>query len=275
MKHIVWIMMMLVLLVACGANDNNTDADVTLEPSQIAANIRVTPVLTATLPRPTSEAVLLQRNPTQAQIETSPSPAATEVAQASATQAASPTPPITIPTIEPSPLPTSNHVDIQTLVENPNLLLAVNLESTCFLADDFIPFQLTVTSLETQPIYFYKSGQWKLSINNSPLGPQLTSRDPTLRDEFVDIPPNESFSIEEEDLGLWVLSLGPDSGIPFTPTGLGLPTGDYWVTFVYSNDQDGLKEQIDGTYLLDRAAWQGTAVAPEVQFKVVSDLADC
>jgi hypothetical protein len=268
-------------LVACtGDDEDSSSADATLEPSQIAADLRVTPDFTATSTRPAPEPVQLSPRQTALPIRTAVTPtlARTQVAAAQVITT-TPTIPTVVATTTPSatvaPSPTSNHDEIVKLVENPNLLLKMEVDTVCFLAEDFIPFRLTVTSFETQPIYFYKEGRWMLSINNSPVGPQLTSREPTLRDEFVEIPPNQSYATEYEDLGLWVLSLGPDSGIPFTTTGLGLPMGDYWVTFVYNNDQDGLSEQVDGTYLLDRPAWRGTAVAQEVRFRVVNDLAEC
>lgn len=233
--------------------------DVTLEPSQIAANLRTTPAATPTQPPATPEAVSL--SPIQA------AQAATAAVPATAA-----------PTLQPSPAlptPTSNAAELKAMTENPNLIAVMEMDAECFLANDYIPFRLKVISLETQPIYFYKNGKWLLSINNSPLGPQLASLEPTLREDFVTIEPNESYEQVEEDLGLWVLSLGPDSGIPLTPTGVGLPVGEYWVTFMYNNDQDGLTEQVDGTYLIDKAAWRGTAVAEEVRFKVVEDLAQC
>jgi hypothetical protein len=195
-------------------------------------------------------------------------PQATEAAPE---QAAQPT----APPADVAPTPTSNTEEIQVLTDNPTLAIQVEMDTTCFLAEDFIPFRFVVTSLETAPIYFYRSGRWRLSINNSPLGPDLSSLEPTIRDDFVELEPGGTFVQEEEDLGLWALSLGPNAGVPTSPTGLGLPAGNYWVTFVYDNDQDGLREQPDGTFLIDRAAWRGTVVAPEVRFTVVENLSEC
>ncbi len=173
-------------------------------------------------------------------------------------------------------MPPSNAPELQALVDNPNLLLTAEFpDGECYLAGDFIPFRLVARSFETAPIYFYTEGKWMLSINNSPIGPQLASREPTARDEFVELPTNEAYTRQEEDLGLWVQSLGMESGIAFSETGIGLPAGQYWVSFLYNNDQDGLTEQVGGFYLIERAAWRGTAVAAEVRLHVVDDLTLC
>jgi hypothetical protein len=161
------------------------------------------------------------------------------------------------------------------LAQNPTLVLQLKLDTPCFLAEEPIGFRLEILSLETAPIYFYREGQWQLSLNNSPLGPSLAPRVPSAREEFVDLLPKQTLTRQEEDLGLWVMSLGPEMLRLATSTGLGLPAGDYWVTFVYRNDQDGLTEQFDGRFLIDRAAWRGVLVAPEVRFKVVTDLTAC
>jgi len=258
---------LVVLLVAAACNQvdsNNALPDITLEPTQIVANLRPSPQPSPTRAAP--DPVLLARGAT-GESDTATPPETTTIEtdiEPSAT-----------PAIEPTPMPTSNAPELQALLENPTLLLTTEMEATCFLAGDFIPFRLVVRSLETANIYFYKNGRWLFSINNSPPGPQLTSREPTLRDEFVDLPPNEIYIQDEEDLGLWVLSLGPSAGDLVSPTGLGLPAGDYWVTFLYNNDQDGLREQFGGTYLIEKAAWRGTVVAPEVRFRVVNDLSEC
>lgn len=244
--------LLLLALVAC-SSATTTDPAVTLQPSQIAANLRPDSTPTATEP---PQAILLERAASPV-VETSPAAAQTA------------------PTEIAVPLPTSIAPELQAMSDNSTLLLTMEMDTACFLAEDFIPFRLIVRSLELEPIYFYRNGRWMMSINNSPVGPQLTSRVPTLRDEFVNLPPNETYVQEEEDLGLWVLSLGPDTITLASPTGIGLPPGDYWVTFIYNNDQDGLTQQPDGSYLIDRAAWRGTIVAPEVRFKVVNDLSQC
>jgi hypothetical protein len=263
-------------LAACNVNDaSGPRMDVTLNPSPIAQyDFRTgsTPTLT-----PEPQAVILAPRP-----GVLPPTPVDDAAPPTPDEAASPVPDQAAqPTITPAddgssePVPASNFEEIQALSDNPTLVVSMEMEATCFLAGDFIPFSLNVTSLETQSIYFYRNGRWRLSINNSTLGPELSSLEPTIRDDFVDLQPSDTYIQEEEDLGGWVLSLGPNSGLPISPTGLGLPAGDYWVTFVYDNDQDGLREQPDGTFLIDRAAWRGTIVAREVRFTVVNDLSEC
>lgn len=258
------------MLAACNVDDAaGPRTDVTLDPSPIARyDFRSRPT-----PTPTSapETVILAPRPGVLP----PTPADQQVA--------SPTPPSaddTPPTPDEAaqsagPTPTSNSEEIQALTDNPTLIVEIEMDATCFAAGDFIPFRMTVTSLETAQIYFYRNGRWRLSINNSPLGPELSSLEPTIREDFVELQPGDTYIQEEEDLGGWVLSLGPNAGIPPSPTGLGLPPGEYWVTFAYDNDQDGLREQPDGTFLIDRAAWRGTIVTPEVRFSVVDDLSEC
>jgi len=257
----------LLFMAACNfSTGQSAQTDVTLEPSRVAAMMYVPITPTVTLTKPAPEPVMLSGDsPVVVSTPQSDQPVATEDV---ATQEEAPT---DIPT----PEPTSNHEELAALRDNPNLEIAVQMDEQCFLENDFIPFNLTVTSRETDSIYFYRHGRWLLSINNSPAGPQLASMEPTIRDDFIDLTPNETYTQEEEDLGLWVLSLGPESGIPFTPTGIGLPAGDYWVTFLYTNDQDGLKEQPDGTYLIEKTAWRGTVVTPEIRLKVVDDLSKC
>lgn len=270
-----------IILAAACTTESETLDPITLEPSQIAANLRQDALLSPTATRPTPEPLIISRLPLSTGEATAENPppavVGTEIVDL---LLASPTPPVTVEstlaqTLEPTPLPTSNAESLQALVDNPNILLTAQLDTECFLAGDFIPFRLTALSLESEPIYFYREAKWMVSINNSPVGPQLASRIPTTRDEFVNVPPNETYVRQEEDLGLWVQSLGPDSGIAFSETGIGLPAGEYWVTFVYSNDQDGLQQQVDGSYLIDRAAWRGTAVAREIRLRVVSDLSQC
>ena len=252
----------MLFMAACNfSTGSSTRTDVTLEPSRVAAMYYVPITPTATQTKPTPEPVLLSGDTSA--IADTPQPAETEAALPA--------------TVAPADIlePTSNHEELEALRDNPNLEISMQIDGECFLENDFIPFELTVTSLEIEPIYFYKNGRWLLSINNSPPGPQLASMEPTIRDDFIDLAPNETYTQEEEDLGLWVLSLGPESGVPFTPTGIGLPVGDYRVTFLYTSDQDGLKEQPDGTYLIEKAAWRGTAVTPEVRLRVVDDLSKC
>jgi hypothetical protein len=252
------------LLVGCNVNDSaGPRMDVTLEPSSIAQY----EFREADMPAESAEPVTVILAPRPGVLEPTSAPQATES-----------TAPNAAPTNDPVsavPTPTSNAAEIQAITDNPTLAVTMEMDTTCFLANDFIPFRLNVTSLETAPIYFYRNGRWRLSINNSPLGPELSSLGPTIRDDFVELQPGGTFVQEEEDLGLWALSLGPNAGVPSSPSGLGLPAGNYWVTFVYDNDQDGLREQPDGTFLIDRAAWRGTVVAPEMRFSVVEDITEC
>lgn len=269
------LMMSLLILVACQAEDENPAN--TLPPSQIAAYAPLNPTpASATAgavidlsarrtprasPPPASTALTVPTF-TPSSGEAQPGEAAPAATQEETAQASAPT-------------PTSNYDSLEARRQNTNLIVQAELENTCVLAGELIPFSLTITNISAESLYFYTEAQWQISINNSPVGPQLAPREPTLREEFVEILPNEAYTRSEEDLGLWVLSLGPESGISFSPTGLGLPAGEYWVTFLISNAQDGLTEQPDGTFLIDRAAWQGTALSQEVRFKVVDDLDDC
>ena len=275
------------MLTACNVDDSaGPRTDVTLDPSPIAQyDFRSRPT-----PTPTSEpetVILAPRpgvlppTPADGQIVedvVSPTPdeavpPAAEDSQPTLDEAAQQAPDGADQNV--GPTPTSNFEEIQALTDNPTLVVEMEMDTTCFAAGDFIPFRMTITSLETAPIYFYRNGRWRLSVNNSPLGPELSSLEPTIRDDFVDLQPGDTYIQEEEDLGGWALSLGSNSGIPSSPTGLGLPAGEYWVTFVYDNDQDGLREQPDGTFLIDRAAWRGTVVTREVRFSVVDDLSEC
>jgi len=275
------------VLAACNVNDaSEPRTDVTLDPSPIAQfDYRAADADADGEPTPEPERVILAPRPgvMPENVPPSPVPDAAPPSDEGATQAPDTAAEATAPPAEQPPgvpdagisTPTSNFEEIQALTDNPTLAVQVEMDTTCFLAEDFIPFRFIVTSLETAPIYFYRNGRWRLSINNSPLGPDLSSLEPTIRDDFVELEPSGTFVQEEEDLGLWALSLGPNAGVPSSPSGLGLPAGNYWVTFVYDNDQDGLREQPDGTFLIDRAAWRGTAVAPEVRFSVVNDLSEC
>lgn len=255
----IFFLLFLVLLAACAEESSpEPKTDVTLEPSQIAANLFATltpsPVPSETVVESTLE----------------PTPEATEVivepVETAETVDASPTPQVA---------PTSNAAEIKALQDNQDLFITMRLDGECFAANDFISFTLEVLNVSQNSIYFYKNGLWMLSINNSPLGPRLAIQEPQLREDFVELDPNGNYLQEEDDLGLWVQGLGPDSGISATPTGFGLPAGDYWVTFVYTNDKDGLSEQPDGTFLIDRAAWRGTTVASEKRFRVVEDVSEC
>lgn len=264
------------ILAACTNDDNPAPkTDVTLEPSQIAANLRVTltasPVSTDVLPPTATPTEETQVEPTE-EVTRESTENAVEAAIQPTTSLES-TAELQIET--PQALPTSNAAEIKALQDNGDLFLTMRLEQDCFAANDFIPFTLDIINVSANPIYFYKNGLWRLSINNSSLGPQLAIQEPQLRDDFVTLAPNSNFIQNEDDLGLWVQSLGPDSGIPLTPTGIGLPAGDYWITFVYSNDKNGLTEQPDGTYLIDRSAWLGTTVASEKRLRVVDDISEC
>lgn len=275
--------MLFLILAACNAADDPAPkTDVTLEPSQIAANIRVT--FTAS-PAPTEPPT---REPTEeltAEATENLSEATQEATEEIIESAIQPT--VTLapthtaipetPTETPIPqaTPTSNSAEIKALQDNSDLFVTLRFEAECGVAGEFIPFTLEVINVSNGALYFYKNGLWMLSINNSPVGPRLAIQEPQLRSDFVELAPNTTFVQEEDDLGLWVQSLGPESGIAFSPTGLGLPAGDYWVTFVYTNDKDGLTEQPDGTFLIDRAAWRGTTVSSEKRLRVVENLSEC
>lgn len=172
--------------------------------------------------------------------------------------------------------PTSHYAEVlQPLQDNTSLALSVVLEDSCFISGQPIPFQLNATNLGGEAIYFYLEGRWLLSFNNSAPGPQVAPRVPSSRAEFISLAPNEVYQRAEEDLGLWVLSLGPQYLRSASATGFGLAAGDYWIAFLYNNDQDGLEQQPDGGYLIDRAAWRGTSLSAEVRFRVVDEQTDC
>jgi hypothetical protein len=268
--------MLLLVLAACVPEkkpDPPPRFDITLEPSQIAANLYTPPAR----PELISEVMPTTAGPSEpTALPTQPRPTATAtvVQLPTATETPLPTEPPE-QTAEPQIIPTSNSEALRAMQDNKTLLVSFEMGGECFLANDYTPFKLMVLNLASEPIYFYLKGRWLLSINNSSLGPNLASLAPTLREDFLEIAPNATYERGEEDIGLWVLSLGPDSGIPFTPTGIGLPAGEYWVTFAYNNDQDGLHKQPGGSYLIPEAAWRGTAVSFEVRFKIVDDLSNC
>jgi len=284
MKTALLFITMVLIGVACVPQLDSDPAprfDVTLEPSRIAANLYTPPVPTATRERATiaptrTAAATASPAPTEeataevTAVVTEEILDATEAATIEATEAAQPTEEIT-----PQVMPTSNNEVLRYLQDSPTMLVTIEMDSDCFLAGDYIPFRMKALNIATEGYYLYKGGRRLISINNTDLGPQLASSEPSLPDDFANLQPNQEFVWEEEDLGSWVLSLGPTTGIAFTDTGIGLPAGDYWVTFAYTNDQDGLREQPDGSFLIPRAAWRGTAVSFEVRFKVVNDLGEC
>lgn len=173
------------------------------------------------------------------------------------------------------PTPTSINPILRQRQQDRDFLVQFQLERSCFLTNTEIPARIVVTNFREGPIYLYTRGQLLFSINNSNLEPDFSPPEPTLREDFVLLETTESYTFELEDLGLFIQGMGPVSGIDFSDTFLGLPSGEYWVTAAYSNDKDGLTEQQDGSYLIPQAAWRGTGVSREVRFTVVDDLADC
>jgi hypothetical protein len=273
--------LLVVMLTACNAaNEDDTESTQTvviLEPSMIAADF-YTPA-----PRPTSGQTALApvrlvpgsapASGTGNATQTSNTPAAEGGASTEATESAQPPAQDAAPAAEATQ--PENSAELQALTDNPSIILAMEMDSECFLAGDFVSFRLTITSRETQPIWFYKMGRWQFSLNGTPVGPDISPREPTGREEFEFLDPNETYTQEEDDLGLWVQSLGPEYFDMASPTGIGLPAGTYWVTFLYNNDQDGQREQPGRTFLIDSPAWRGTIVAPQLEFKVVNDLSEC
>lgn len=261
------LLLFILIIAACNVQSENPEPrfDVTLEPSQIAANVRyqiqVTPTQVPLIAPPT---VL-----TSVAMTTTPPASATP--QASATPEATPTISVFDSRNSEGPTPTSNVEALQLLQTNPTLLVSIEMRETCFVEGEPIPFRLIGRNLADDAIYFYTEGSWQFSINNGDVGPVLASRVPTLTEEFDLIEPNSIYVRDEEDLGLWVQSLGPEYRSFATETGFGLPQGDYWVTFLYTNDQDGLTEQPDETFLIERAAWTGTAVSFELRFRVAEE----
>ena len=175
----------------------------------------------------------------------------------------------------PAPVPTSNNMALREMQNDPALVVSIQTNSTCISANSPIPFRLAVRNTGAKTVYFYLNGNWLISINNSSLGPQLAPLAPTSPNDFLALAPGIAYIQEEKDLGLWALALGPVSGISVTPTGTGLPVGNYWITFAYSNDLSDLPEQADGTRLIPYSAWHGIAVSSEIRFEVVNDLSDC
>lgn len=290
MKTLILTLIALIALAACNvSSDGESEGNITLEPSQIAAN-QFAPAAATDIPA-TAEAVILsaqgatvsETSEVTPEATMEPMPENTEspsVTTTDPTSEAAPDDPTSDPAADgsaaaPDILPTSNAASVQALAENPTQLLAIRMDSTCFVEGDPIPFRLEVTNLESAPVYFYTEGLWRLSINNSPVGPNLAEREPQVREDFVELPANQTYTREEEDLGLWVLSLGPDYISFSSPTGSGLRANEYWVSFLYTNVKDGLTEQPDGTFLIDRPAWRGTIVTSEIRFRVVEDPAQC
>lgn len=178
-------------------------------------------------------------------------------------------------TLEPTELPPSNNDELRALQEDRNILVELQLEENCYLSDNEIPATFSLRNFGDADIYLYIRGQLMFSLNNSEFGPDFPPPPPALREEFETLSIEDRYLWELEDLGLYLRGLGPQSGIDFGDTIFGLPAGYYWLTVGYSNNQSGLIEQIDGTYLIPEAAWRGIAVSREVRFSVVDDLADC
>ena len=178
-------------------------------------------------------------------------------------------------TPEPTELPASNNEELRALQEDRNILVELRLDENCYLSDQEIPAEISLRNFGEAEIYLYTRGQLLFSINNSPLAPDFPPPAPNFREEFEILALEGRYVWELEDLGLYLRGMGPEAGIDFGDTIFGLPSGYYWLTVAYSNDQSGLIEQIDGTYLIPEAAWRGIAVSRESRFTVVDDLADC
>jgi hypothetical protein len=174
-----------------------------------------------------------------------------------------------------TPLPTSNNDALRAQQTDPNFLVQLSLEDDCFVTNEEIPVRVVARNFNENPIYLYTRGQIMFSINNSPLGPQFSPPEPSLPEDFVALELDDLYVWDFEDLGLAIQGMGPESGIDFGETFLGLPPGFYWVTAAYTNDKDGLAEQIDGTYLIPQAAWQGLGVSREERFRVVAEGEGC
>jgi len=273
------------ILLACESENNNNDEgsrNIPLDPSQIAANTRRTPIVTPSatinrlvatpsLPLSPTEAI----SPTSAVVSTTAGADSPTVAASLIADSATAT---SVTELSPTASPTSNNMELRALTTRNDALLIPQFDRLCFLEGDFIPFSLRVLNTGTENYYFYHNGNWQLSLNNSAVGPQISVNPPNGREQFTDLAPNREYVHNFEDLGFMVQSLGlpQQTGIPFSPTGIGLPASEYWITFVYANDQDGLTEQITGEFLIDSAAWMGVTVAlQEVRLRVVSDLSEC
>ncbi len=196
----------------------------------------------------------------------------------SPTPSNTPTPSITpTPSNTPTPSPTSIYPELLTQLTDPDLAVRFLLDR-CFVKDEDISASIRLRNLRDEAIYIYLNGQIRFSINNSPLLPNLTPNEPGLRNEFFLLEPNAELEILAiDDLGLFIQSIGPESGIDFfeTQTIFGLPVGNYWVTAGYTNPHRGLEQQLDGSYLIPQAAWVGTTLSREVRFVVVEDESAC
>lgn len=195
-----------------------------------------------------------------------------------ATASITPTPSTTpTPTITPTPSPTSIYPNLLAEATDPNLGVRFLVEQ-CFEKDQDISASIRLRNLSDEAIYIYLNGQIRFSINNSQLLPNVIPNTPGARDEFFLLEPNAELEIVAiDDLGFFIQGIGPESGINFfeTQTIFGLPVGSYWVTAAFTNPHDGLEQQIDGSYLIPRAAWTGTTISREVRFVVVEDSSEC
>ncbi|MBZ0305250.1 MAG: hypothetical protein K8I82_04195, partial [Anaerolineae bacterium] len=136
--HTAFFILLLISLAACSEEKNPAPrSDVTLEPSQIAANqfMTLTPSPVATDPPEATAAIT--EEPAAVTEESVPA--------AEATQTVEPTQ--VIPTDIPQATSTSNAVELRALQDNQDLFITFRLEGTCFMAGDFIPFTLEVLNV--------------------------------------------------------------------------------------------------------------------------------
>jgi hypothetical protein len=189
----------------------------------------------------------------------------------------------TTPTPTPFPLPPSVNLELrQTLQQDLNVGIRLQINGTCFLSGEEIPGRITVQSFRSDSVYFYRRGNVLYSVNNSELLPNLPVPEPTAASEFAVMNDNDIIVLRQfEDLGQEIKGMAPTLDLGETVVGdvalvpFGLPIGEYWMTVVYTNDQDGLEQREDGTFLIPQAAWRGELVSPEVRFRVVNNLEDC
>lgn len=179
-----------------------------------------------------------------------------------------------------TPLPTATtiHADLMTLNTDRDIIVRFNLDSECYLVDHEVTGNIALRSLKDVPVYIYLKGQIRFSINNSPLLPDFPPAEPVFREDFILLQPNTEVTLLEiEDISPYIQGMGAESGIDFlaSETLFGMPQGNYWVTAGYTNPHDGLTRQIDDSFLIPEAAWQGTAVSPEQRFIVVENEEDC
>jgi hypothetical protein len=264
--------------VAEGQPQINTDP-VQLPTATPTVVFQPSPTLNLALPSPTFGFRLNTATPSPTSTES------VEVSPPNPTEKVTPAKSDTAPTVtmeapstentDPTPEPTSNNPELRQRQQDRNVLVALQLDNNCYLTDNEIPGRIVLQNFGETPFYLYIRGQLLFSINNSPLGPDFPPPAPSLREDFILLEFEDSYTWQIEDLGLFIQGMGPASGIDFSETVFGLPPGNYWVTAGYSNDKDGLTEQIDGTYLIPEAAWRGIAVSREVRFRVVRDLAEC